>query len=239
LKKTVLVLSAAVALSVMTAPVALAQDDASCDAAKANVTKLQKRLDDEAAEERVREKDAVKAAKDARDAAKTLRDTRQANLDKEMEKPNNDAAIKSAEAALKLAEDALTARKADLEKAQEKQAKDSDKVISLRSQVEDAVADRDKVCGGVTTTPTPTPTPEPENDVDCDEVSDDEAQRILNADRSDPNNLDQDNDGVACEVDEILPESDNDDGDGGDVTVNNNVAVPQGGVSTGVGPRDS
>lgn len=232
MKKTVLVLSAAVALSVMTAPFALAQDDASCDAAKDSVTKLQKKFDDAAAEERVREKDAVKAAKDARDASKAVRDEKQKALDAAKETPENGDAIKTAEAELKVAEDALTARKADLAKAQEKQDKDSDKVISLRSQVEDAIADRDKVCGGVTTTPT---TPADPSDVDCDEVSDDEAQRILNADRSDPNNLDQDNDGIACEVDEILPEGDNDDSDG-DVTVNNNVAVPSGGVATGGGP---
>lgn len=235
MKKTVLVLSAAVALSVLTAPFALAQDDTSCGVAKDNVTKLEKKRDDAAAQERVDEKAAVKKAKDDRDAAKATRDARQANLDKlKKESPENDAAIKSAEVALQAAEDALTARKADLEKAEKKQGEESSKVAGLRAQVEAAIEERDDACDATTTTPTPTPTPEPENDVDCDEVDASEAQRILDADRSDPNNLDQDKDGLACEVDEILPEPDND----GGVTVNNNVATPSGGISTGVGPRE-
>lgn len=36
-------------------------------------------------------------------------------------------------------------------------------------------------------------------DVDCDEVSQQEAQTILDTDRSDPNRLDRDDDGTACE----------------------------------------
>ena|SRR5687768_449417 len=74
-----------------------------------------------------------------------------------------------------------------------------------------------------TTTVTTTPPADDVSDVDCDEVSDLEAQRILDEDPSDPNELDSDNDGVACEV-EV------------DVDVNNYVRVPRGSVDTGGGP---
>lgn len=48
--------------------------------------------------------------------------------------------------------------------------------------------------------PSATPeTPTSANLIDCVDVSDEEAQRILDADASDPNNLDSDNDNVACE----------------------------------------
>lgn len=45
-----------------------------------------------------------------------------------------------------------------------------------------------------------TETPSPvEEDVDCDDVTDEEAQAILESDPSDPNGLDADGDGFACE----------------------------------------
>lgn len=50
-----------------------------------------------------------------------------------------------------------------------------------------------------TTTPAPPTTSRPANDIDCVDVSRAEAQRILNADKSDPNNLDSNNNGTACE----------------------------------------
>lgn len=89
---------------------------------------------------------------------------------------------------------------------------------------------RDKVaekCAEPTPEPTPTTTPAtpttPANeDVDCDEVTDARAQEILDADRNDPHNLDDDNDGVACEEEEVL------------VADNDSVVVaPSGGVNTG------
>lgn len=73
-----------------------------------------------------------------------------------------------------------------------------------------------------TTTVPPTTTPAPDDDVDCDEVSDKRAQEILDADKSDPNNLDEDGDGVACEEDVTI--------------VRDRVVVPSGGVNTGGGP---
>jgi len=104
---------------------------------------------------------------------------------------------------------------------------------ALKKVLDAAQDDVNRLCGGATTTPSPTP--EPEDDIDCDEVSGPEAQRILDADRSDPNNLDNDHDGIACDVDEVPVPGDPAPADPG-VVVNNNVAVPSGGVATGGGP---
>lgn len=88
----------------------------------------------------------------------------------------------------------------------------------------------------VTTTTTPTSTPAPtttttpaetttptlppaSEDVDCGDVTDAQAQVILDADPSDPNLLDGDNDGNAC---------DDEDGSFGDVG-----RAPVGGIATG------
>lgn len=68
----------------------------------------------------------------------------------------------------------------------------------------------------VTTTPAPTLPPA---DINCDDVTDAEAQRILDADPSDPNRLDGDNDGDAC---------DDEDSNFSDVG-----RAPRGGVATG------
>jgi len=62
-----------------------------------------------------------------------------------------------------------------------------------------------------TTTPTPTDTDRPEppatgGDVDCGDVSKDEAQAILDADKSDPNRLDADKDGEACDSTDVTTE---------------------------------
>lgn len=75
-----------------------------------------------------------------------------------------------------------------------------------------------------TPTPTPTPTSTPtlppaDDDIDCDDVTDAEAQRILDADPADPNRLDGDRDGTAC---------DDEDDNFTDVGV-----APRGGVATG------
>lgn len=69
-----------------------------------------------------------------------------------------------------------------------------------------------------TTTPAPTLRPDVE-DINCDDITDAEAQAILDADPSDPNLLDGDNDGDAC---------DDEDADFGDVG-----RAPSGGVATG------
>lgn len=74
----------------------------------------------------------------------------------------------------------------------------------------------------VTTTPVETTTPAPTlppADINCDDVTDAQAQAILDADPSDPNLLDGDNDGDAC---------DDEDADFGDVG-----RAPSGGVATG------
>nr|WP_246326563.1 excalibur calcium-binding domain-containing protein [Actinomycetospora corticicola] len=61
------------------------------------------------------------------------------------------------------------------------------------------------------------------DDINCDEVTGDQAQAIYEADRSDPNNLDGDNDGIACEDNPRDYETVTADYDG----------YPQGGVATG------
>lgn len=75
-----------------------------------------------------------------------------------------------------------------------------------------AFAARDEACEEppVTPTPTPTPTPGPTPgptttvplpDLDCDDLTRSEAQAILDANPQDPNRLDLDGDGTACELD--------------------------------------
>jgi len=64
--------------------------------------------------------------------------------------------------------------------------------------------------------------PADDADVDCRDVTVEQAQAMLNEDKDDPNNLDVDDDGVACE-----------DPDGGTQVVD----YPSGGVDTGGGPR--
>ncbi len=61
------------------------------------------------------------------------------------------------------------------------------------------------------------------DDINCDEVSYDQAQQILAEDRSDPNNLDGDNDGEACE----------DNPRGYETVAADYDGYPQGGVATG------
>ena len=63
-------------------------------------------------------------------------------------------------------------------------------------------------------------------DVDCDEVTYDEANAILDWDRSDPFRLDRDDDGIACERNAHEHEVDY-------------VSYPEGGVSTGDGSTGS
>jgi hypothetical protein len=208
IRKTALLAGAVLALSVMTAPVALAQDDStSCDVAKDSVAKLEKKLDVAVFDERVKETEK-------RDEAKRARDAAQVDVD-EFVAGEGTPTLDELKRILKDAKETLR-------DAQEKLNSDSNKLVGLRAQVTLAIAERDEVCGGVTTTPA---TPEPENDVDCDEVGASEAQRILDADRNDPHNLDQDNDGIACEIDEVLVDDDDDE-----------VVVPSGGVATGGGP---
>jgi hypothetical protein len=198
MNKIALTAGAVLALSVMTAPSALAQDDSNaCD--KARIA--------EAA-----------ALKDLRGAEKDLDRAR--------------AAAKSGVAA-SLTIGSITIvidDKTDVNDA-ERAGIDALKGVVDRAQkaLDKAVDKREDRCATPeTTTPAPTTTVVPDPDVDCDEVSDDEAQRILDADRSDPNDLDQDRDGIACEDDEILPAP---------VDDTPSVAVPSGGVATGVGPE--
>lgn len=200
IRKIALLSGAVLALSLVPVPMALA-DAIDCDAAKKLVVSAQVRLDNRAAEERVEENAALKAAKDALDAAQDALDALGA-----------DATEAVRQAARDLVQEKRTLRDA----AKDALDVDSRRLSELRAALTVAVQEKDRVCGGVTTTP-PAPAPE---DVDCNEVSDDEAQRILDADTSDPNDLDSDNDGVACETET-------------DIEI---VRVPSGAVDTGGGP---
>lgn len=249
-KKSLFVAAVVLASAVMTAPPVFAAVAApSCADAQLAFNRAQDALDDAVAddeaaadakaadEELDRAKAALVVANDALGVARADVATKQARLDalKKVEPPDDDA-IADAQAALDAAKEvqataqskataaqsrvttAETAAKTDAAALQD--IADKTNAGTLEDVRDDAREAADKACGRVTTTPQV-----PNPDVDCGEVSDAEAQRILDADRSDPNNLDTDNDGIACEDDEVLnpPPS---------VT----VVVPRGGVATGGGP---
>lgn len=206
-KLTTAALGLAVAvLPVLAASPAFAADDLTCDAAEKLVVKAQARVDDRAASERVEENKALDAA---REAFKVAQDAVTAAKD--------DGVVGDALKALeKTRDDAKVLRDA----AKDALDTDSKRLAELRVLLEAAISDRDEACSEPTTTP-PTPTPPADADVDCDEVTDARAQEILDADRNDPHNLDDDNDGVACEEEEVL------------VADNDVVVTPSGGVNTG------
>lgn len=201
-KITTAVLGVAVAvLPVFAASPAFAQDDRDCTRAQREVTRVELRLAAVVTEEREAEQKLVKDAKDA------LKDLQEDAV------PNGDQRdlIDAARSLVNLRVDELNT--------------DSKRLANLRVDLKAAIADRDEACDEdpeptPTTTPAPTTTPPVDNDVDCAEVSDARAQEILDADRNDPHNLDDDNDGVACEEETVI--------------VNNDVVVtPSGGVNTG------
>lgn len=202
-KLTTAALGLAVAvLPVLAASPAFAADDLTCDAAEKLVVKAQARVDTRAAEELLTENAAV-------DAAQAKVNEAQVALDKAV-----GDAVPDARKLLREARDVLRDAKADRDA-------DSKRLAELRVLLEAAIADRDEACSEPTTTPA-TPTTPANEDVDCDEVTDARAQEILDADRNDPHNLDDDNDGVACEEEEVL------------VADNDSVVVaPSGGVNTG------
>lgn len=209
-KLTTVVLGLAVAaLPVLGASPAFA-DDRDCNRAQREVTRVELRLASLVTEERNAEQAALRAAQDALDAAQAaLRDAA----------PGVDlgplrAAVDTAREARDAARNALNT--------------DSRRLVDVRAELKVAVDVRDKACApDPTPTPTPTPapttTPAPADDVDCDEVSDREAQAILDRDKNDPHDLDTDGDGVACE-EQIAPKRDV-------------VRIPVGGVQTGGGPE--
>lgn len=212
MKKIGLLAGAVLALSVMTAPVALAQDDTTtCDEAKRAVSRVEARLAAQITEERDLEREAVRVARVARDQARVVLDTALGN-------DTAPAEIQRLRGLLRDAQAVLDRRQAELDT-------DSRRLVDLRTELGLAIQVRDKACAP-TPTPTPTPapttTPAPPADVDCDEVSDKRAQEILDADKSDPHDLDTDGDGVACE-EQVAPKPDV-------------VVVPSGGVNTGGGP---
>lgn len=75
-------------------------------------------------------------------------------------------------------------------------------------------------------------------DLDCDDVSQEEAQRILDADPSDPNRFDADDDGQACDSGAGGGSGGASDGDSSapsDEQADQVDVTPQGGVETGDG----
>jgi len=195
MNRTALLAGAVLALSVLTASPALAQDDSNaCDKARIAegnaLTDLRSAKDD---------RERVRLAAEARDATTITVGDITVVIDGEVK-------ISGAE---RVGLDALKGR-----------------IDRLDRKYVDAVEKRKDKCDdpAPTSTVTTTPaTPAPDDDVDCDEVSDEEAQRILDADRNDPNDLDSDDDGVACEEDVIVGNDDE-------------VVIPSGGVNTGGGP---
>jgi hypothetical protein len=241
MKKLALTAGAVLALSVLTAPAAFAAEPADCGSATAALTTAQNEhrdavADDEKAEKaKDADRDFDRADRELRDAQRRLERAEDAIANPDPGGVDGTAEerreLDSAQKAVRQATDERDrARKqADKENADQLQRKaDRTDADELKKAVDEAQDDVNRLCGGVTTTP---PADDDPADVDCDEVGASEAQRILDADRSDPNDLDADGDGVACEVDEILPDTDND-----GVTINNNVATPSGGVATGGGP---
>lgn len=212
MKKIALLAGAVLALSVMTAPVALAQDDATtCDEAKRAVSRVEARVAAQITEERDLEREAVRVARVARDQARVVLDTALGN-------DTAPAEIQRLRGLLRDAQAVLDRRQAELDT-------DSRRLADLRAELAAAVKVRDEACKPAPTptpTPAPTTTPAPPDDVDCDEVSDREAQAILDRDRSDPHDLDTDGDGVACE-EQLVPKREV-------------VVIPRGGIATGVGP---
>jgi hypothetical protein len=139
LKNSLIATSAVVALSLVTAPFALAADRLTCSEAKALVVTAQTRFDNRAAEERVDELKELDAAKVARNAAQVAVDKAKADL----AASPDDAALK---AALKTAQDTLAAAKDRVDRAQKAVDTDSNRLAELRTLLKVAIQDKDKAC---------------------------------------------------------------------------------------------
>lgn len=205
MNKIALVSGAVLVLSLVAAPVALADED-DCDAARKALTQAKTRFENRAAEERVEERRVLDEKKAALRAAQVALDEAKGTDQEAAKRELRDAA------------------KDAVDRAQRELDTDSRRLADLRAAVTVALQERDKACDDDDDddddTPSTTSAPPADDDVDCTEVSDARAQEILNDDRSDPNNLDEDNDGVACEDDVVI----------------DRVVVPSGGVATGGGP---
>lgn len=139
MKRIAIAVGAVLALSLATAPLALASDRPTCDEAKKLVVAAQTRVDNRAAQERVEELAELNAAKVARNAAQVAVDQAKAALDASPD----DAALK---AALKSAQDALAAAKDRVDRAQKALDTDSDRLAELRVLLKVATQDKDKAC---------------------------------------------------------------------------------------------
>jgi hypothetical protein len=117
---------AVLALFLVTAPVALADDDLNCDEAKRLVTTAQTRVDNRAAEERVEE---TALLREAREALRVARDLPQSTPE---ERETRRQAIESAQALVE-------SRERDLDE-------DSRRLAELRTLLTVAIQDKDKAC---------------------------------------------------------------------------------------------
>lgn len=202
--------------------VAFAQgpDSEECENARKAVVTLETQVTNVAAEENVREREALEVARNAlNDAQKVLRD-----LEAKTNPPATREELKAARDAVQLARDVRDARQRDLDT-------DSNRLAGLRAQLRLAIEDRDESCATPEPTPTPAPTTtvpppaDPADQFDCDDFATRaDAQNKLNeTPDADPHNLDADNDRIACE-EFVFPGEDDDD-----------APVPSGGVDTGDG----
>lgn len=131
--------------------VAFAQgpDSEECDNARKNVVTLETQVTNVAAEENVRERAALEAAREAlNDAQKTLRDLEEATP------PPSREAVQTARQAVQTARDVRDARQRDLDT-------DSNRLAGLRAQLRLAIEDRDETCADPEPTPAPTTTNPP------------------------------------------------------------------------------
>lgn len=247
MRKT-LVPAAVLALFVMTAPTALAQDGpVDCAAA---VTALN--AADVAHRDAVAADEKHAAGKEADDElvrAENRLAKAQAELDAAIAADNAAGATEDSPATVS-AKALVATRTDEVNRARvEADKTDADELrrkanrtdaAALKTALDEAREDFDRICGGVTTTPAPE-LEDPRNTFNCIDFPLNDgrtAQDVLAADLSDPHNLDTDNDGVACESDQP-----SDSGLGNDdpapTTVPapvENVTVPSGGVATGGGP---
>jgi len=262
-KKTVFVAAAALAVSVMTAPVALAQEAGPGTQACIDATAALK--DGQERQERLEK--AVKSLEGTRAKVAVLAETYGIPFDVNTVNAND---VESAISFLRRLRD--QAQGADQTERVEQLNREMDIVKALRDAINehqqasearqavnlaDLAASQKTACDeadpGPTPSPTPTPTPteepepseEPEPDpnfvdLDCKDfpLADGRtAQQILNeTPNDDPHGLDADKDRIACEPgQDTAADSSSDFADSGEV-VSGRVARPSGGVSTGVGP---
>jgi excalibur calcium-binding domain-containing protein len=114
--------------------------------------------------------------------------------------------------------------------------------LNAKAELDKAREKRERVCATTppSSTSTPAPTPAPKDEFDCQDFPLEDgttAQQLYDRDHNDPNKLDRDGDGVACEINEDFNnDSSNDSNDDGNLSTDD---TPSGGVETGNGVERS